>query len=70
MHISLFGMAFLFVVSNSLSQAKQLKRPKSKVGVYSIDNFVTQSFDLYDKIYNMMVMQQPLHRLKMTTLMF
>lgn len=51
LRISLFGIAFLFLLSNSFAQTKQLKRPKSKVGVSSVDNFVTQSFDIYDKVY-------------------
>ncbi|MCF7567719.1 hypothetical protein L3X37_04985 [Sabulilitoribacter arenilitoris] len=51
LRISLFGMAILFFISNTFSQTKQLKRLKSKVGISSVDNFVTQSFDLYYKVY-------------------
>jgi hypothetical protein len=31
------------------AQTKKIKRPKSKVGIYSVDNFVGESFDLFDK---------------------
>ena len=51
LRISLLGIAFLFFISNTFAQTKQLKRPKSKVGVSSVDNFVGQSFDIYDKVY-------------------
>ncbi|WP_246109144.1 OmpA family protein [Seonamhaeicola algicola] len=33
------------------SQTKQLKRPKSTVGLTNVDNFVRESFDIYDKVY-------------------
>ncbi|MCK8480776.1 OmpA family protein [Psychroserpens algicola] len=33
------------------SQTKKLKRPKSRVGISSVDTFVGESFDLYDKVY-------------------
>lgn len=49
--IPLLGVALLLFISSTYAQTKQLKRPKSKVGMYSVDNFVTQSFDLYDKVY-------------------
>ncbi|WP_034041517.1 OmpA family protein [Wocania ichthyoenteri] len=51
LRISLLGVALLFFISNAYAQTKQLKRPKNKVGISSVDNFVTQSFDLYDKVY-------------------
>ena len=51
LRFTLLGLALLFLTSNTYAQTKQLKRPKSKVKIYSVDNFVTQSFDLYDKVY-------------------
>lgn len=33
------------------AQTKKIKRPKSKVGISSVDSFVKESFDLYDKVY-------------------
>ncbi len=30
---------------------KRLKRPSSRVGIYSVDSFVQNSFDIYDKVY-------------------
>lgn len=51
LRISLLGIALLFFISNTYAQTKQLKRPKNKAGISSVDNFVTQSFDLYDKVY-------------------
>ncbi len=33
------------------SQTKRLKRPSSRVGIASVDKFVRESFDLYDKVY-------------------
>ncbi|MBD0777364.1 OmpA family protein [Maribacter sp. ANRC-HE7] len=44
----LFGFLFL----NSIqSQEKRLKRPSGRVGIHSVDTFVRESFDLYDKVY-------------------
>ncbi|WP_298900065.1 OmpA family protein [uncultured Psychroserpens sp.] len=43
--------AFLFIIPLSYSQTKKIKRPKSRVGISSVDNFVRESFDLYDKVY-------------------
>ena len=40
-----------FVIPNLEAQTKKIKRPKSPVGVQSVDNFVRESFDLYDKVY-------------------
>ncbi len=51
LRISILGVTFLFFVLNAYTQTKQLKRPKSSIGISSVDNFVTQSFDLYDKVY-------------------
>ena len=42
---------FLFTIPIYQAQTKKLKRPKSTVGVSSIDSFVRESFDLYDKVY-------------------
>jgi outer membrane protein OmpA-like peptidoglycan-associated protein len=45
---------FLFVLlftSNIEAQTKPIKRPSSHVGISSVDNFVRESFDLYDKVY-------------------
>lgn len=42
---------FLFLASNLNAQTKKLKRPKSSVGISSVDSFVKESFDLYDKVY-------------------
>ncbi|WP_439152207.1 hypothetical protein [Winogradskyella sp.] len=48
----LFPICILFLLSPVLNaQTKRIKRPKSKVGVSSVDNFVRESFDLYDKVY-------------------
>jgi len=43
----------LLIVSTSVlkAQTKRIKRPKSSVGISSVDNFVRESFDLYDKVY-------------------
>ncbi|MBF8150110.1 OmpA family protein [Winogradskyella sp. F6397] len=37
--------------SNLEAQTKKLKRPKSKVRISSVDNFVQKSFNIYDKVY-------------------
>ncbi len=49
--IILFGVLFLFLVPNFEAQSKRLKRPNSRVGVSSVDRFVQESFDIYDKVY-------------------
>ncbi|MDC8005677.1 OmpA family protein [Aureisphaera galaxeae] len=41
----------LFVASAIQAQTKRIKRPKSSVGIYSVDTFVRNSFDIYDKVY-------------------
>ena len=41
---------FLFQYSIQ-AQSKRLKRPTSSVGISSVDTFVRESFDLYDKVY-------------------
>ncbi|WP_179344096.1 OmpA family protein [Winogradskyella ursingii] len=42
---------FLFIIPNLDAQTKKLKRPKSRVGISSVDNFVQESFNFYDKVY-------------------
>jgi len=41
---------FIFSVHGT-AQTKKLKRPSGRVGVNSVDTFVRESFDLYDKVY-------------------
>lgn len=43
-------VTFLLMASVD-AQTKRLKRPKNKIGVTSVDQFVSESFDLYDKVY-------------------
>ncbi|WP_396601953.1 hypothetical protein [Algibacter sp. R77976] len=50
-NILFLWMAFVFITPNIESQTKQLKRPKSNVGISSVDTFVHESFDVYDKVY-------------------
>lgn len=49
--ILILGLLFLFLTPSSDAQTKQLKRPKSRVGISSVDSFVQESFDIYDKVY-------------------
>lgn len=42
---------FTFIAPKLEAQTKRLKRPKSTVGISSVDNFVQESFNLYDKVY-------------------
>lgn len=49
--ISLAFCIILFITPALNAQTKKIKRPKSRVGVASVDNFVQESFDLYDKVY-------------------
>jgi len=43
---------FSLIVNYSIqAQTKKIKRPGSSVGIASVDNFVRNSFDLYDKVY-------------------
>ncbi|WP_353780175.1 OmpA family protein [Winogradskyella sp. 3972H.M.0a.05] len=44
-------LAFFIVAPTLDAQTKKIKRPKSRVGVSSVDTFVQESFDLYDKVY-------------------
>lgn len=51
---NLTAICFLLPFQNLEGQAKKpkkLKRPSSKVGIASVDSFVGDSFDLYDKVY-------------------
>ncbi|OZV67116.1 OmpA family protein [Winogradskyella aurantia] len=41
----------LLIIPRLEAQTKKLKRPRGKVGISSVDNFVQESFDLYDKVY-------------------
>ena len=48
----LVACTLIFLMSPTLeAQTKRIKRPKSRVGVSSVDNYVRNSFDLYDKVY-------------------
>ncbi len=47
----LFSLALVFNIQFSEAQTKKIKRPKNSVGVSSVDNFVRESFDLYNKVY-------------------
>ncbi|WP_203257807.1 OmpA family protein [Hyunsoonleella ulvae] len=49
--ILILGSFFLFLIPSLDAQTKQLKRPKSRVGISSVDSFVQESFDIYDKVY-------------------
>lgn len=49
--ILLLGVVLLLFIFNGNAQTKQLKRPKSAVGISSVDHFVTNAFDIYDKVY-------------------
>ena len=45
----IFG--FIFSAQTADAQTKKLKRPTNRVGISSVDTFVRESFDLYDKVY-------------------
>ena len=47
----LFFSFFILTSTKTEAQTKKIKRPKSTVGISSVDNFVRESFDLYDKVY-------------------
>ncbi|SHH03569.1 OmpA family protein [Winogradskyella jejuensis] len=52
LHQILILFCSLFFLGNyTEAQTKKLKRPKNRVGISSVDNFVQESFDLYDKVY-------------------
>lgn len=46
-----FWMVLVFIIPNLYGQTKRLKRPSSRVGISSVDQFVKESFDIYDKVY-------------------
>jgi len=43
-------IALLFMIPLQ-AQTKKLKRPRGSVGISSVDRFVRESFDLYEKVY-------------------
>ncbi len=46
------ALLFMFLFSTNIeAQTKRIKRPSSRVGATNIDNFVRESFDIYDKVY-------------------
>jgi len=46
-----FCSLFLLITQNTLAQTKKIKRPSSTVGISSVDKFVRESFNIYDKVY-------------------
>jgi len=48
---TLILFAIFFFPSVGDAQTKRIKRPRSTVGISSVDRFVRESFDLYDKVY-------------------
>lgn len=46
-----FCTATLLFISFTYAQGKKLKRPKNPIGVSSVDTFVSESFDIYEKVY-------------------
>lgn len=49
--ILILGILLFFLIPKLSAQTKEIKRPKSRVGVASVDQFVQESFDIYDKVY-------------------
>lgn len=49
--IVLFILSSIVLQETLHAQTKRLKRPTSRVGITSVDRFVRESFDLYDKVY-------------------
>jgi len=51
--LGLFALCFILPIQNLEAQkkSKKLKRPSSRVGISSVDKFVRESFNLYDKVY-------------------
>ena len=49
--LALFLFGILFISPSVQAQEKRLKRPSSRVGIPSVDTFVRESFDLYDRVY-------------------
>jgi len=50
-NVIIFWLALVFIVPNFEAQTKKLKRPKSNIGISSVDIFTSESFDIYEKIY-------------------
>ncbi|MBT8377166.1 MAG: OmpA family protein [Bacteroidia bacterium] len=52
-HHSLMSCIVIFFMATdyNYSQTKRIKRPSSRVGIASVDQFVRESFDLYNKVY-------------------
>ena len=48
MRILIFGIALLFISPYIYSQ---LKQPKNATDIHSVDQFIKESFDIYDKVY-------------------
>lgn len=44
-------LLLMFVIPHVDAQTKKIKRPRSRVGISSVDNFVQKSFNLYEKVY-------------------
>ena len=51
MNLLIFGFLFSSQIVETQKKTKRLKRPTSRVGISSVDTFVRESFDLYDKVY-------------------
>lgn len=51
LRILLFGVTLLLFGHDLYAQTKKIKRPRSTVGISSVDQFVRESFDIYDKVY-------------------
>lgn len=49
--ILILGILLFFLIPKLSAQPKEIKRPKSRVGVPSVDQFVQESFDIYNKVY-------------------
>ncbi len=45
------GLFFSSLTIEAQKKTKRLKRPSSRVGISSVDTFVRESFDLYNKVY-------------------
>ncbi|NND10360.1 MAG: hypothetical protein HKN96_04045 [Flavobacteriaceae bacterium] len=51
-HIIVAFLVFSFGTTHTMAQKKKkIKRPSSRVGITSVDRFVRESFDIYDKVY-------------------
>ncbi|MGV6832429.1 MAG: OmpA family protein [bacterium] len=49
--VGVLTLALVLCANFIYSQTKRIKRPSSRVGVSSVDRFVQNSFDIYDKVY-------------------